>query len=131
VEHHPEKVLVDFDGRGKYSEPEFTWNQTVGPTALRFLNSDKYGIEYENDMFVGSANNNGILYHFDLYQNRTALDLQKPLDDKVADNFNETKEITLGRGFGVISDLKIGPDGYLYVVSLTTGSIYRIVPQVN
>jgi aldose sugar dehydrogenase len=131
VERHPEKVLVDFDGRGKYSEPEFTWNQTVGPTALRFLNSDKYGKEYENDMFVGSANNNGILYHFDLYQNRTALDLQKPLDDKVANNFNETKEITFGRGFGVISDLKIGPDGYLYVVSLTTGSIHRIVPQDN
>jgi len=28
----------------------------------------------------------------------------------------------------LISDLEIGPDGYLYVVALNDGKIYRVVP---
>jgi len=126
---HPEHLLVNFSGNGKYSMPEFTWNQTVGPTAIRFLNSDKYGTEYKDDIFVGSNDNNGILYHFDLNRNRTGLDLKPPLDNKVANNFNETKDIIFGEGFGIISDLKVGPDGYLYVVALGKGSIYKIMPR--
>jgi hypothetical protein len=30
-------ILVDFDEKGKYSLPEFTFNQTTGLTALKFL----------------------------------------------------------------------------------------------
>jgi aldose sugar dehydrogenase len=33
-----------------------------------------------------------------------------------------------GEGFAGISDLEVGPDGYLYVVSLGQGRIFRIVP---
>jgi hypothetical protein len=33
-----------------------------------------------------------------------------------------------GEGFAGISDLEVGPDGYLYVVSLGQGKIFRIVP---
>jgi len=36
--------------------------------------------------------------------------------------------ITFGDGFGGISDITMGPDGYLYVVSINTGTIYRIIP---
>lgn len=128
IDHDPERYLVDFNGRGKYREPELTWNQTVGPTALRFLNSTIYGKAYENDMFVGSNNNGGVLYHFDLNANRSGLLLKPPLENKVATDFNETKSIVLGTGFGIISDLKVGPDGYLYIVSLPYGSIYKVVP---
>ena len=46
--------LVNFNGKGKFSSPEFVWDQPVGPTALLFLASDKLGAEYENDIFVGS-----------------------------------------------------------------------------
>ena len=46
--------MVDFNGKGKYSDPEFTWNKTIGVTSIKFLNSDKLGKQYENDMFVGS-----------------------------------------------------------------------------
>ena len=35
--------LMTFDGQGKYSDPEFVSTQTIGPTALKFLNSDKLG----------------------------------------------------------------------------------------
>jgi aldose sugar dehydrogenase len=42
--------LVDFEGTGKYSDPEFKSIQSVGPTALKFLNSDKLGTQYVNDI---------------------------------------------------------------------------------
>jgi hypothetical protein len=34
----PENI-VDFNGRGKYSSPEFVWPKPVGPTVLTFLGS--------------------------------------------------------------------------------------------
>lgn len=64
--------LVDFDGKGKYSDPEFVWSVTLGPTALIFLHSDKLGQQYQNDIFVGSIVT-GNIYHFDLNQDRTQL----------------------------------------------------------
>lgn len=41
------KRLEYFNGEGKYSNPEFVWNQTVNPTALTFLNSSKLGAQYK------------------------------------------------------------------------------------
>ena len=70
---NPNDDLVDFEGKGKYSDPEFAWIETVGPTALKFLNSDnKLGIQYVNDIFVGDVHN-GKIYHFDLNEARTGL----------------------------------------------------------
>jgi glucose/arabinose dehydrogenase len=119
--------LVDFQGRGKYRSPEFTWFNTTGPTALVFLDSDKLGKQYQNDIFVGDYNG-GNIYHFDLNQNRTHLALQGPLADRVADTAEESQEIIFGEGFGPITDLQIGPDGYLYVLSVKGGTIYKIIP---
>jgi aldose sugar dehydrogenase len=109
--------LIDFDRKGKYSEPEFAWNETVGVTAIKFLNSDKLGKDYENDIFVGDFDN-GNIYHFDLNSKRTDLLLGNKLADKIANNGNELRDITFGRGFGPILDIKVGPDGYLYILSL-------------
>ena len=38
-------------------------------------------------------------------------------------------EIIFGTGFGCITDVKQGPDGLLYIVSLSDGTIYRIIPK--
>ena len=125
--------IVDFEGKGKYSDPQFAWVNTVGPTALTFLNSDKLGMQYVNDMFVGDVHN-GWIYHFDLNEDRTALILDGLLADKVAHTDSELEEhasVIFGDGFGGITDLEVGPDGYLYVVSIGQGAIYRIVAGVN
>jgi aldose sugar dehydrogenase len=104
--------LVDFNGEGKYSDPEFVWNIPVGPTAIKFINSDKYGKEYENDILVGDINN-GNIYHFDLNKDRTELLLDGPLKDKVADTPEEAESAIFARGFGGITDIQVGPDGYI------------------
>lgn len=110
------KDLVDFDGKGNYSPPEFMWIPPVAPTAIIFFNSDKLGIQYKNDAFVADANT-GSVYHFDLNEDRTELKLQGPLKDKIANSIEEMKDVIFANGFGRITDMKIGPDGYMYVLS--------------
>jgi glucose/arabinose dehydrogenase len=123
----PEEDLVDFDGRGVYREPEFAWQNTVGVTAIHFLNSTALGEQYANDMFVGDINN-GRLYHFDLNQDRTGLLLEGVLGDRVANNVQELDPVIFGTGFRSISDIETGPDGYLYFLLYGPGKIFRIAP---
>lgn len=122
----PNEDLFYFDGKGKYSDPEFVWKETVAPTALKFLNSSKLGSEYENTIFVGDVKT-GNLYNFKLDSTRQQLQLSPPLDDKVADTPQEIQSIIFGKGFGVITDIQVGPDGYLYILGID-GTIYKIVP---
>jgi len=130
VDKNP-KDLVYFEGKGHYSPPEFIWDKSTPPTALLFLDSKNFGAEYENDMFVGSVD--GQIFHFDLNDNRTELLLKGVLEDKIAADDTEFADILLAEGFGIITDLKQGPDGNLYVVSGTkqsksekSGVVYRI-----
>ena len=119
--------LENFQGKGNYSDPEFVWTDTVGPTAIKFFGSDRLGNQYKNDIFVSDITQ-GNIYHFDLIGNRTNLILDGLLADKMSNNSMENQDIIFGEGFGGISDLEVGPyDGYLYVVSLGHGNIYRIV----
>ena len=59
--------------------------------------------------------------------------LDAELADGVADEFNEADPLVFAKNFGRITDMAIGPDGYLYVLSIRgiEGIIYRIVPIVN
>jgi aldose sugar dehydrogenase len=79
-------------------------------------------------MLVANVNT-GRIYHFELNQNRTGLLLNGSLIDKVGNTSDELDPVVFARGFGIITDLEIGPDGYLYVVALNDGKIYRIVPS--
>jgi glucose/arabinose dehydrogenase len=126
VLEHPSN-LVYINENATYSSPEFTWNHTVAPTAIKFFNSQKLGKQYENDIFVGDYHF-GNIYHFQLNQNRTQLVLYPPLADRIANTQNELKLVIFAEGFGGVSDLQVGPDGYLYVVSIGKGKIYRILP---
>lgn len=121
--------LLDFGGKGEYSDPEFIWNITVGVTALKFLDSDKMGKKYENDLFVGDYSH-GRIYHFDLNPDRTGLALNGSLVNKIASTSegNEMQQIIFGEGFDAITDFEVGPDGYLYVVSHKGGKVFKIVP---
>ncbi len=134
ISGHPDN-LEDFGGKGEYSMPEFTWESPVGVTAVKFLNSQKLGKEYQNDMFVGDINN-GNLYRFDLTEDRRDLAVDNQLEDKIVHKGDDLENIIFGKGFNGggtsfvgISDIEVGPDGYLYIVSFGQGAIYRIIPR--
>ena len=116
ITRHPQH-LVDFGDKGKHQEPKFIWNQTAGPTGLSFLNSSKLGTKYKNEMFVGDFHH-GRIYNFHLNEQRTGLDLRGSLTDKVANTDHEINDVVFGEGFGGITDIKTGPDGYLYVLAI-------------
>jgi glucose/arabinose dehydrogenase len=129
--------LEDFNGNGTYRIPELTWERPIGIVALGFLNTSYLGKNYQNTMFV-SALNNGYVYNFKLNENRTGLDLLNPLQDRIVnhtDTLNDYSEISnniLGIGMGLISDIKMGPDGYLYLLKMndgTGGKLFRLVPN--
>jgi hypothetical protein len=39
-------------------------------------------------------------------------------------------ELIIGTGFGCVTDIERGSDGFLYVVSLSEGTIFRIIPTI-
>ena len=81
---------------------------------------------------VGSAKQGGRIFHFNLNETRTGLDLPRELVDKMADVDAELEPVTLGRNFGVITDIEINSyDDKIYVVNGQTnnGKIYQIYPK--
>jgi len=122
--------LVTFDGKGKYDEPKVVWGKSTGLTSIVFLDSDKLGTQYRNDIFVGDAHN-GRIYHFKLNNERNDVVLPEILAGKIIENPVNlgAEDIVFGDGFGGITDLTVGPDGYLYVVSIGQGKVFRILPQ--
>jgi glucose/arabinose dehydrogenase len=133
--HVSEKDMVVFPG-SKYTDPVFSWLPPIGVTAIEFLKSSKLGKGYTNNIFVGDINN-GNLYYFEVNKTRTGLKFDNSrasvsglLSDLVADDKSEISTITFGTGFGGITDIDTGPDGFLYILSYGNGSIYRIVPSL-
>ncbi len=121
-----------------YADPEFSWLSVVAPTAITFLHSARLGARYEDHLFVGDYLS-GSIYHFVPNAARTGFVFTNPgLVDKVADGPGELSELVFGTGFGGeggiglhnnfggITDLEVGPDGLLYVVSTGLGKVFAI-----
>ena len=124
-------------GDFKYSDPEFSWEQTIAPTGLEFINSEKF-FNFNGDLIVASCNY-GQLFKFTLNEERDGFKFNSDhLQDLVVNNvklddkkdIESMSEILFGDGFGCLTDVEFGPDGYLYLVSLTDNSIYRVMPKI-
>ena len=76
-------------------------------------------------MFVGDVNT-GNLYNIKLNEDRTSLLLSGPLEGKVTNSLDDLKPVIFGHGFGAITDIEVGPDGFLYVLTFD-GTKYLIV----
>ena len=128
-----------------YSDPEFSWRFEVAPAGIGFMQGRGLGPQYDGDLFVGAARpfpEGGFLWHINLTGNRQKIGVDDPLlDDRVADNLNkpsatdpvanaqsivESESLLFGRNFGVVTDIETGPNGNLFLVSLSNGAIYEI-----
>ncbi len=115
-------------GNFVYSDPEFTWQKPVAPTGISFVKSEKLP-DYQDSVFVGDCNT-GNLYRFELNSDRTGFVFETPeLSDQVLNLSDPNDEIIFGSGFGCVTDIELGPDGLLYIVSLSNEKIYRIIPK--
>jgi glucose/arabinose dehydrogenase len=118
-----------------YGDPEFSWKFVLAPAAMGFVAGGGLGPQFEGDLFVGFSTLDtlgGPLFRFNLTGNRRKIAVEDPrLDDRVADNLTfhdmtESESLLVGRDFGVVTDIETGPNGHLFVVSLSNGAIYEI-----
>ncbi|HSK07982.1 MAG TPA: PQQ-dependent sugar dehydrogenase [Vicinamibacterales bacterium] len=119
----------------RYKDPEFSWKWEVAPGGLGFMSGRALGPQYEGDLFMGAATpelEGGYLFRFNLTGNRVKVGVDDPrLEDRVADNLakhdiTESESLLFGRNFGVATDIQTGPNGNLFIVSLSNGAIYEI-----
>jgi glucose/arabinose dehydrogenase len=126
-----------------YRDPEFSWKYEIGPSGATFVQGTALGAEYDGTLWFGSARSfqqvggtGGSLYRMRLTPDRLHVDVSADprLADHVADNLTrpqkfegtESETLQIGTGFGTATDIKQGPDGNLYVVSITDNAIYKI-----
>jgi glucose/arabinose dehydrogenase len=126
-----------------YVDPQFSWKYEIGPAGTAFVHGNALGQEYDGTLWTGSARafaqvggTGGSLYRFRLTPDRMTVDVSADprLADHVADNLfraqkfegTESETLIIGQGFGTTPDIEQGPDGNLYVVSVTDGLIYKI-----
>jgi glucose/arabinose dehydrogenase len=126
------ETTADLHGlpRSRYADPKFSWFESIGVTGIVFLESAELGAIYENNVLVGDYVF-GNLYRFEPNAKRDGFVLLDGLADKAANNSTERNDLRLGEGFGSISALALGPDGLVYVVSISDGNIYVIRPVVK
>jgi len=126
-----------------YVDPELSWKYEIGPSGATFVNGNALGATYNGTFWMGSARafsqvggTGGSLYRIKLTPDRLHVDTSADprLADKVADNVfsptkfdpTESETLIIGKGFGITPSIEQGPDGNLYVVSLTDNTIYKI-----
>ena len=129
----------------RYGDPEFSWKYELPPAGIAFMRGDGLGPDYAGDLFLGAARVgvppsgvpgaqvvSGHLFRMKLASNRKQFRFtDERLDDKVADNLDkhdltESESLLFGRDFGIGTDLRTGPNGNLFVVSLSNGAVYEI-----
>jgi len=110
-----------------YSDPEFSWYDTVALTAIAFPDKDGFR-KHSDSLFVGDFNN-GRIYNFQLNLDRTGFVFSNPdLSDLVLDDNDEINEILFATDFQGVTDIKFH-DGAMYVVVIGDGSIYKVYPK--
>jgi glucose/arabinose dehydrogenase len=119
----------------QYVDPEFSWKYAVAPSPIGFVKGRGLGPDYESDLLVGASRvtlANGYLFRFNLSADRQHFSFSDPdLADLVADNLDkfdlaESETLLVGRDFGITTDIQTGPNGSVFIVSLSNGAVYEI-----
>ena len=111
-----------------YSEPEFSWYQTVGPTAIAFPDD---GFGYSDWLFVGDFHT-GTIYKFQLNSDRTGFIFSEPdqsdyvLDEPIVTMSSDSDNLFALKIPGGVADVEFHNNA-MYVASIMNGTIYKIM----
>ena len=89
-------------------QPNHYWIPSIGPSGMAFVTSDVYPA-WKGDLLVGSLRFK--------YLNRVKMQ-----------NGKVVKEEILLKNIGRLRNVKVGPDGYIYVSVEDPGFVFRLVP---
>ena len=123
--------LFALDG-SSYAAPVFSWKYPVAVTAIELVTSSALGESSTNTAWLGTVLSD-VLIRYPLAEDGSGLALDGPLGDGVDDNaekgdLGESADFVVGRGFGVVTDIFLAPDDFVYVSSISNGAVYRIGP---
>lgn len=130
----PDELVDLIMNTSTYSDPEFSFADTIGVTSIQFLAGSALGPAYDDAVLVGDSfgrsgpPDNGNLYLLRLNEARDGFVLSGDLADLVEDPGDDLDQILFGVDLGPVTDIEIDPDGFVYVLSLN-GDIHRIVPE--
>jgi plastocyanin len=115
-----------------YAAPVFSWKYPVAVTAIELVTSTALGETSTNTAWLGTVLSD-VLIRYPLAADGSGLELDGPLGDRVDDNaakgdLGESADFVVGRGFGVVTDIGLAPDDFLYVASISNGTVYRVGP---
>ncbi|HET9878447.1 MAG TPA: cupredoxin domain-containing protein, partial [Candidatus Limnocylindria bacterium] len=125
--------LVEYEG-SSFVEPVFAWKYPVAVTSIALVTDDALGDSSANTAWMGTVLTDS-LYRYPLAEDGSGFDFgdDAGLADLVDDNVQkgdvgESADYVVGTGFGVVTHIVQGPDGLLYVSSISNGAVYRIGP---
>lgn len=110
-----------------YQDPKLSFEGCIGITAIAFIDTPLLPASWQGTAVFGDALN-GNFYRLQLNAARDAFVFSGGLADLVADSATERNALRIGTGWGVTTDLEIGPDGSLYQVSMNGQAVRRIGP---
>lgn len=125
---------VQLEG-SRFVDPVLSWKYPVAVTSVALVPGDGLGGSEAGSAWFGTVLTDS-LYRYPLASDGRGLDLADDpgLADGVDDNaakgdVGESAEYVVGTGFGVVTHLVPAADGQsLYVVSLSSGAVYRVGP---
>lgn len=103
------KPISNLTAKDGMVQPVHYWIPSIGPSGLAFVTGNRYK-GWEGNLLSGSL-------RFQFLQ-RSVLK-----DNKV------TKEEILFKNIGRVRDVRMAPDGYIYIAVESPGRIYKLVPQ--
>jgi aldose sugar dehydrogenase len=101
-------VLTELTKKDGMEQPLWYWVPSIAPSGMTFVTGNRYK-GWENDLMVGS-----LRFQF--------LSRLKMDGDKII------KEEKLLKNIGRLREVKMSPDGYLYIAVEKPGAIYKLVP---
>ncbi len=101
-------VLSPLSAKEGMEQPQLYWLPSIGPSGMAFVTGDRYKA-WKGHLLVGS-----LRFKY--------LNLCKMKDNKI------TGQEILLKNIGRVRDVRMGPDGYIYVSVESPGAIFRLLP---
>ena len=89
-------------------QPFHQWTPSIAPSGMAFVTGSRY------KGWAGNIMSGSLRFQ---YLNRTVVKNQKVVEEEI-----------LFKNIGRVRDVRMGPDGYLYIAVETPGIIYRLTP---
>jgi glucose/arabinose dehydrogenase len=105
------KIGDGITAKAGMEQPVYQWTPSIAPSGMTFLRSDRYGKEWQGDLFVGSLK-------FRYLARLELKDGKVVREEKLLQDFKQR-----------IRDVREGPDGLLYVLTdESDGQLLRLLP---